>query len=182
MWCTLCHTAFDYVTGKVFKDAARFHNPHYYDYMRTNGPELLRNLREEDLCGIRNNRISEWILPLLENTRHVSEVVIPRLNRRLVDTAKITAKSYDYLLGNVPKTNWERFITNSVKTNIVITAQLQICHLYTQSATSLLNENVSLKDVELFEKVITDAHVMAMKRIHCVTKLETLGIFFNRRV
>jgi hypothetical protein len=32
MWCTSCHTAFDFVSGKV--DTGLVHNPHYAQYMR----------------------------------------------------------------------------------------------------------------------------------------------------
>jgi len=41
MWCTQCHTAFSWRTGKIQKSV---HNPHYFEYMRkkggnnTNGP------------------------------------------------------------------------------------------------------------------------------------------------
>jgi len=35
MWCTQCHTAFSWNTGRV--ETHRVHNPHYYDWMRQNG-------------------------------------------------------------------------------------------------------------------------------------------------
>jgi len=31
MWCTMCHTAFSWKTGKL---ESKIHNPHYYEYMR----------------------------------------------------------------------------------------------------------------------------------------------------
>lgn len=35
MYCTECHTAFSWRTGKI--EVGRIHNPHYYDYMRRRG-------------------------------------------------------------------------------------------------------------------------------------------------
>lgn len=32
VWCTLCHTAFSYKTGKI--ETGHVHNPHYYEWMR----------------------------------------------------------------------------------------------------------------------------------------------------
>lgn len=35
MWCTQCHTAFSWRTGRIETHAV--HNPHYYEYQRTHG-------------------------------------------------------------------------------------------------------------------------------------------------
>jgi hypothetical protein len=35
MWCTQCHTAFSWRTGRI--ETHVIHNPHYYEYMRTHG-------------------------------------------------------------------------------------------------------------------------------------------------
>lgn len=40
IWCVKCHTAFNWKTGKV--ETGAIHNPHYYQYMRENGKEILR--------------------------------------------------------------------------------------------------------------------------------------------
>jgi len=50
MWCTLCHTAFSWRTGKR---ETVIHNPHYYEYMRKQSPngEIPRNLDCGNQCG-----------------------------------------------------------------------------------------------------------------------------------
>jgi hypothetical protein len=47
MYCTQCHIAFSWRTGKVEK--GMIHNPHYFEYLRTNG-NVPRN-PNEDRCG-----------------------------------------------------------------------------------------------------------------------------------
>lgn len=47
MYCTQCHTAFSWRTGRVEQGA--IHNPHYYEYMRRNGT-LQRNPGDV-VCG-----------------------------------------------------------------------------------------------------------------------------------
>lgn len=39
IWCVKCHTAFDWNTGKI---ETHVHNPHYYEWLRTNG-DITRN-------------------------------------------------------------------------------------------------------------------------------------------
>jgi hypothetical protein len=49
MWCTQCHVAFSWETGKIVTKG-RLHNPHYYQYIRENGPTAVRE-PEEIVCG-----------------------------------------------------------------------------------------------------------------------------------
>ena len=39
IWCTQCHTAFDFNTGKI---ETHVHNPHYYEYLRQQGTDIPR--------------------------------------------------------------------------------------------------------------------------------------------
>jgi hypothetical protein len=47
MFCTMCHTAFDWVTGNIV-DRGHLHNPHYFEYLRTHANA---NLPEVQECG-----------------------------------------------------------------------------------------------------------------------------------
>jgi hypothetical protein len=50
MWCTNCHTAFDWNTGQEVK-GHNIHNPHYYDYLKTSGGGVMPRNPGDVLCG-----------------------------------------------------------------------------------------------------------------------------------
>jgi len=79
MWCVLCHTAFDWRTGKIEQT---IHNPHYYEYMRKQGNgEIARNPLDNLLCGQREitHRIPTEISRIL-NT-HNSQLTKERITQ-----------------------------------------------------------------------------------------------------
>lgn len=47
MWCTECHTAFSWRTGRIEQN---IHNPHYYEWQRRNGGQAARNPNDV-ICG-----------------------------------------------------------------------------------------------------------------------------------
>jgi hypothetical protein len=48
VWCTLCHTAFNFHTGQI---ETRVHNPHYYEWIRRTGGEVPRDPNDHPGCG-----------------------------------------------------------------------------------------------------------------------------------
>jgi hypothetical protein len=69
IWCVLCHTAFDWRTGRI---EHTIHNPHYYEYLRRTGNgEIPRNPLDNP-CQIREitHRVATEITRLLQNHRN----------------------------------------------------------------------------------------------------------------
>jgi hypothetical protein len=63
MWCTQCHTAFNWITGKLEK---KIHNPHYFEWQRNNPTNETKNNDFEifDTC---QNELSHYTINLLTN-------------------------------------------------------------------------------------------------------------------
>ena len=69
IWCTQCHTAFCWRTGKIETDA--IHNPHYFEWMRRNGT-LERN-PNDIICGRELNQNSNLLLRQLMTAKEITD-------------------------------------------------------------------------------------------------------------
>lgn len=95
MWCTQCHTAFNWRTGRVEQVV---HNPHYFEWLRRNGTAIPRNpgdipcqnaLTHQTFTGIRTllqtrhrthafSVVCENMLSkIVRNTLHLAHAVLP---------------------------------------------------------------------------------------------------------
>ena len=73
MWCTQCHTAFSWRTGKI---ETTIHNPHYYEWMRRTNGSVPRNPLDLP-CGDRNE--------LHHNMARTIADIIERKNLHTID-------------------------------------------------------------------------------------------------
>lgn len=48
MFCTMCHTAFSWRTGRI---ETHIHNPHYYELMRRMGGNMMLRNQDDIICG-----------------------------------------------------------------------------------------------------------------------------------
>ena len=88
MWCTECHTAFDWVSGQKVNGV--IHNPHYYEYLRSQGNGVAPQVDENAPCGgvPYFNALRNCIRRLSENTQRI-----------IMGIHRITAEINDYRIG-----------------------------------------------------------------------------------
>jgi hypothetical protein len=68
MWCTQCHCAFSWKTGRV---ETNIHNPHYFEWLRRSGGQVPRNPNDV-ICG--RELTHHFITPIL---RHLRKPITP---------------------------------------------------------------------------------------------------------
>jgi len=62
MWCTQCHTAFNWRTGRIEQNV---HNPHYFEWLRRNGNAVPRNPLDNPCANEMNHTCFTGIRTLL---------------------------------------------------------------------------------------------------------------------
>ena len=70
MWCTQCHIAFSWKKGTIEQGAV--HNPHYFEYIRMNGVQMLRAPGDVPCGGIVDPRIFITHLRKLQDNANAS--------------------------------------------------------------------------------------------------------------
>lgn len=71
IWCTQCHTAFNWNTGKL---ETHIHNPHYFEWMRTHGGGLNRAPGDIECCREINNHTSRRFIELCRKHTNLSDL------------------------------------------------------------------------------------------------------------
>lgn len=63
MWCTQCHCAFSWKSGRV---ETNIHNPHYFEWLRRSGGQAPRN-PNDIICG--RELTHHWVRPIVSHLR-----------------------------------------------------------------------------------------------------------------
>jgi hypothetical protein len=121
VWCTQCHTAFDWETGKV--EIGMIHNPHYHEWLASRGGVANDDAVELE-CGDMPNptqyysRISKSgkhkeLMELYRMVYHVEQIVLREYNNnRIRDNFDLRIQ---YLVGDFDDDMWATKLMNREK-------------------------------------------------------------------
>lgn len=143
MWCTSCHTPFDWNTGKEILDE-KIHNPHYYEWIKKQG--YLHEIEQHNNCEIINNRsflnkiiyitqklacieYRDLILYLHRELNHL-EHVIEMLRTKIYSLQNNHNLRVKFLINGISEEKFKQKLIKSEKERVIRTTYLQIYEMY----------------------------------------------------
>lgn len=147
MWCTQCHTAFSWNTGKV--ENGVIHNPHYWQYLNTQGRDLevLNNMQ-----GGRPMQIE--CMTIQDIARHVKNAILREMCRKILHITEYEMPKYrtvsylernkdirkQYLLGHIDDTKFKRTLHMREKKEMFKTEIMQILDMFSNVCRDVMSK------------------------------------------
>jgi hypothetical protein len=119
MWCTKCHTTFDWVSGII--DTGRVHNPHYLEWLRKRNNMMPREMGDVPCGGLPNLveiefKFEELQIPFpywpyisiaYNLTDKIQNVEVQRYPVQIGRTEEMNLLSIQYLIGDINERVWK---------------------------------------------------------------------------
>ena len=194
MWCTVCNTAFDWVSGKVI--SGRIHNPHFYEWL-TNG-ETTENVENvQGRCPfeaddyhngiIVRRKLNAWDIPkkdvrhLLNALRlmnHIQVILLPMytINEDTYDFYRNSAHRIDYINGDISLNKFKQLIQQKEKQLEKKRAFFQLLDVFVQASLGFFTEiihgekdivNRTIEALERLRQYVNNHFEVIRKRFHC---------------
>lgn len=146
MWCTLCHTAFSWDTGKVL-DNSHIHNPHYVQWLQENPGTNVRDAGDVQCGGIpylddhkARKLLSEeqlrYALNFQARLNHHQDVTVPKLS--LPMDAKRQLLRLRYLNKELSEEEWMRDLMKITKRVEFAQCALQVYNMLANAGADLV--------------------------------------------
>ena len=173
MFCTICHTAFCWKTGKL--ETGRIHNPHYYQWLRDNNggviqreEEKIETVRSCELLDYRSMRniLYNKFQHLFEYTEFIN--IVDRYSKihRLIlhiqydtlvhvyrDVGDENKKNDDlrvkFLLNDIKEEEWKKLLYRRERKEICDKSFRDILSMFCTVGTELINETLNFDKVSL---------------------------------
>lgn len=153
MWCTSCHTAFNWNTLKI--DNGNIHNPHYYEYQRAHNNGVIPRNPGDDPCGgvvlIPLGKIGMTtdayaiLVTYLQCFLHVVEYEIPTLRRTIHENEDLRKR---YLTNEIDEATFKQLLQRREK------------HMSMKTEVRLVFEMFSAVGMDILRKVGHDTDLI----------------------
>lgn len=173
MWCTQCHTAFSWRSGRI---ETTIHNPHYYDWLRKNGNghmdrnpldiqcgreidnEFIFHIVELKLC----KDVEKKLLEITRQIMHTRIVYLPRFTQdNLLDnqslrikflTNEISEDRFKFLLQKREKASAKKHEISNVLGMYVSCSTDIMYRLYNEYAQATNKKKITIQSFQKYEK------------------------------
>jgi len=146
MWCTQCHIAFDWITGRI---QTKVHNPHYYEWLRQQNTFGVERDPMDILCGRELNqgmlryecidyskKYINQFFQILQVSMHIQNVVAPRF--RVDPEVCCQTLRIRYLTNEITEDYFRVHVQRMYKKNEKKREISDILAVYIQSTTDIL--------------------------------------------
>lgn len=156
MYCTECHTCFDWGTLRICTGA--IHNPHYFEYMRKQKKNLPRQpvdipgtcLSIHTITSI-NSKHEAMFLEFFRFFNHIRDVDMRRFPIALPEN-ELNQMRKDYLRNRIHEKEWKKKLKSILKKKEKNTEMTQILEMFCTAGSSILNNlNKHNSDIVLEE-------------------------------
>lgn len=162
MWCTVCHIAFSWKTGK---QENRIHNPHYFAWIRENGVQDEQRLRNHD-CGVLTQNHAEIILHQHnELTRSEKNILCVYIQSMIHNTLNYRIDNLEnqfqmnrelrvkYLVNEISENQLKISIQRNNKKKLKINEITQVNNLMNTVFLDIINRFIDTNHVTVFQEL-----------------------------
>lgn len=158
MFCTICHTAFDWVTGRI--ENGRIHNPHYWEYLKQTGKDI-EEVKEIENGGIGRLGINRCFtfedceLKLRHSKRfngifqkiyHLQDVELPRFQPQNLEEINKDLR-IQYLCNCFSEKDFKSKLMARFKRNNFNQEMYQILEMFLNTSKDIIS--TTFKDIEI---------------------------------
>ena len=174
MWCTQCHTAFDWNSGNIEK---KIHNPHYYEWMRRQNGNMARE-PGDILCGglpdLYDLQISLGEMSQVHYDRlyhmhrlvnHVEHAMARQFRPFHHDT---TYLRIGYLRKTIDELELKRKLQQYEKKESKMRDISAVLDMFVNTAAQMFRDLPETRDMESFEKVFSELREYANQALSVI--------------
>jgi len=147
MFCTSCHTAFNWATSAIITGS--FHNPHYYDWLQQNSGNA-------DIQGT-NNECGEWRIP----TSLMCSLVISKVDKEVIKTI-LNIHRHVIHISEIEVHKWRHQPNDIFRRNLTARKQLLKNEMEEKKMGQLIQRREKKAEVSSSVRTILDAYINSM--------------------